>query len=313
MPNHPESTNTAALIPSDENPSPIGHNTPPGLMTAEELVAHFFGANGEPGIYNDLDNEITSLLRAIGGRDPSATPAPARVETDADNGIIASYMGRLRTTLKNTTAFRAKEKAPYLKAERFIDNSFGELEARLEKTRDILQARGDDYTARKAAEERVRRNREAAAAAEAERAAAAEAERLRQEAAATAAAAERARKPENIEKLEQKAEGLDTQAALAQVDHMMATGKADTAMVAAAQPTAEIVRTRFAAGNMATGKQVPFVQITDDTKLDMAKLWPHLPLDAKEKALKAWAKSTGHKIKMDGAIIEMRDKADYRA
>lgn len=281
-----------------------GDNRPPALLPklldADDLLLQL-GIEHQP----TADN-VTKLLAEI--RDE----APAVVETDADNGIVAAFMERLRSTIKHIETNRVGEKAPYLKAERACDQYFSGMGDRLAKARDILQARGDKYTARKVAEERAERNRIAAAAAKAADDARRETARLAQEAADKLAAAERARKPENVAKLTTAAETVGAQASMAQVDEMIANSAAENANLATMAKSADIARTRHETGHMSTAKQVPVVKIVDTALLDLNTLRPFIKEDELLKALKAWAKVTGYKKEMDGAIIGMRDAGDYR-
>lgn len=284
-------------------PARIGDNLPPepiSLRTAEDLLAYMESQ------YSKLSTDTTDLLRDI--RDN----APTVIETDADNGIVAAYMEKLRSTIKTADSHREAEKAPYLRAERAAQQFFAAMTDRLTKARAILQERGNDFTRRKVAAERAERERIAReAVAEARRKAQEEA-RLAQEAADTAAAAERARKQENIDRLTAEAEVKGAKASIAAVDTLIATSQAESAAIRAAVPSAAIARTRHDSGHLSTAKQVPHVEIVDDSLLDMKALWPFIKADVKLAALKAWAKNYNHEKGMEGAIIEMRDQADYR-
>lgn len=284
-------------------PARIGDNQPPepiSLRTADDLLEYL------KSHYGQLSTDTTALLQDI------HDGAPRIVETDADNGIIAAYMERLRSTIKTADSHREAEKAPYLRAERTAQQFFAGLTDRLTKARTILQARGDDFTKRKVARERAERERIAREAADEARRKAAEEARIANEAEEAAAAAARARKPENIERLEGVAEVRGAEASIAAVEALIATSKAESAAIIAAAPSAAIARTRHASGHLSTAKQTPYVEIVDDALLDMKALWPFIKADVKLTALKAWAKGYNHQKGMDGAVIEMRDAADYR-
>lgn len=284
----------------------IGHNNPPPTLMDADTLAMLFGSADQDGKYTPLAKDVAALLADIGATVPKV------IETDHDNGIIAAHMESLRTTLKTVGNYHEAEKAPYLTAGRFCDQFFFSFRDRLTKARDILQARGNDYTQRKIAQERAERMR---IAREAEQAAQKERERLAQierDRIAAEQAAERARKPENIAAHEDRAQDLRSTEAIAQVDAMIAADKVEDTTRAAAAPSADLARTRHVTGQLSTAKQVPFVKIEDDSKLDKAILWSLIDDDAKLKALKVYAKITKYKKPMDGAIIEMRDAADYR-
>lgn len=284
--------------------SVMGHNQP--LLRSDELMAYL------AEITADADKELTELLAEIGGRVEGIPGVPVEIKTQEENGLIAKYMARLRESTKIFDRSHDLEKAEYLKCCRIIDNHYKAHTDRIDKTKAILQKRGDAYTARLVAEERQRRQKELAEAAAKEAAAAAERQRLAQEAADALAAAERARKPENVAKHEERAEQATIKQAVAEVDHMMATSEADNAALAAAAKSATIARTRHVSGNLSTAKQVVYVEITDRTKLDFQRLLPYIKDDVLLAALKKVAEIEKCKVPMDGAIIEWRDRADYR-
>jgi len=61
------------------------------------------------------------------------------------------------------------------------------------------------------------------------------------------------------------------------------------------------------AGVTLTTKQEPYAIMTDRYKLDMSKLLPFFTDAEIEKALRGWAKTVGHREKMDGAEIGFRN------
>lgn len=300
-----------------------GHNRPPSLLSADDLIESFGkpyrpAKDGQPeqeeqpGKYLDLQKEVDRLLATIGGRIEGIPAIPTVIETDADNGRIAEAMEDLRRTHKNIETARTAEKAPYLAAERAIDNYHGAMRERIEKTRDILQKRGDIYTAKKAEEARAQRALEARRAAEeaARIAAAEQEERKRQEEAA--AAAERARKPENIAAHTATAETARTNAAMFEVDKMQAISAAENALASAKAGTASIVRTRHESGHMSTGKDVGYVEIEDIDQIPLDVIRAFLKPEHIESAVKAWAKQQDYKKPLAGCKIGKRAKADYR-
>lgn len=295
-----------STIPFDQ--AGIGHNKPPQdlLLQAEDLVIRL--GDG----YAAQQAEVTALLSDIGGRTEGVIGAPEVVETDADNGIVAAFMERLRTSVKIIETLRVREKAPYLKAERAIDQYFGGMLDRLTKTQGILQARGNRYVAWKAEEERRRRIREAEEAAEKARQEREAAELAARQQAELEAAAARARKPENIERLESEAAQKAVEADTRDVGAMVATDTARQAATAAAASTADLVRTRYDSGHMGTGKQVGYVEIDDYALIDLNQLRPYFKQADILKALGAWAKTQDYKCTMPGARIGKRDEAAYR-
>lgn len=296
----------AATVPADSIGP--GHNKPPAdmLLQADDLLARF------AEIYQPTQESVTKLLADIGGRTDGVIGAPDVIADESGNGVIAAYMESLRTTIKTVDAHREREKAPYLKAERAAQGYFAAMLTRLEKTRDILQARGNAWVAKKAAIERQRLAKEAE---DARKKAAddAEAARVAQDAAdELERAAARARKPENIAKLEDAAEAKGAEAGALTAMATVAADQAAAATMDAAAPTADLVRERFDTGHMSTGKQVGYVEVEDYSKLDLNVLRPYFKIAEIERALGAWAKTQDYKCQMEGADIGKRDAAVYR-
>ena len=92
----------------------------------------------------------------------------------------------------------------------------------------------------------------------------------------------------------------------------LAIGKAEQAHIDTLAKPADIMRTRGTDGTLSTMATEPFAEVTDRDQLDKAKLWPFFTDEAIEKALRAWAKTTGHKVSMDGASIGKRPKSVVR-
>lgn len=284
----------------------LGHNTQApdyGQRVAEQIARD----------YEELTKSTADLLA-------EARDLPKVIDDEPTLGKFASLIKRMRDTTGRIEAFQVKEKEPYLRGGQAVDSFFFGLWEKLARRNknntpgaaDILQARVNDYANRKADEERRRREEEARIARE-------EAERLRKieeeerrKAAEAAAAADRARKAENIQQHERLAEHHTAVANETQIDARLAAMKANEASAATIVKTADIVRTRFDDGAMLTARQVPVVEIIDRTKLSRELLWPFLKEEHILSALKAWAKTNGHKTPMEGALIEMRDEAVIR-
>ena len=69
------------------------------------------------------------------------------------------------------------------------------------------------------------------------------------------------------------------------------------------------MRNRGADGTLTTMARENYAEIVDEAQLDKIALWPFISLDAKEKALRQWAKTTGHSKQMSGAAIGSRSKS----
>lgn len=285
-------------VPLEIEQPTIGHNQPPdwAQMTVDRLSEE----------YADTSRQISAML------EDARQSVPAEVTNEDQLKIVTTTVVTMRDQRNKVIAFHKREKEPYLRQGQGADTFFFAMRDRLDKAMDVIGRRGNEYNLRKEAEERQRRIREAEEAAAKARAEQAERDRLQRETEEAERAAARARKPENIERLEQVAEKTGILHAVKEVDAMIAAQEADDARIAAAAPAADLVRTRFDTGHMATGKQVPFVEIVDAGELDLEKLRPYLKEDELLRALKAWAKVTGYKQKMAGAVVELRTGTVYR-
>lgn len=259
--------------------------------------------------YAELQNSVAGVLERLRG-------LPKTIETETDLEAYSSVIRDGRDLRKRLDAYHDAEKTPYLRSGQGVDQFFFGLEEKLARRKprdpagglDVADARVDDFMQRKLAAERAERER--IAREEREKA---EAIRRQQEAAAAAAReaeakAARARNAENVAAHNAEAERQRRAAEDARAAEILAEQKADDARIDAKASAADMTRTRLDTGAVATMAQVPFVQIDDVSKLDMAALWPHLKEDAILSALKSWAKVSGHRKPMAGATIELRSK-----
>lgn len=264
--------------------------------------------------YAEVETTVGLLLE-------EARALPTEIADDAEKGKFTALIKRFRDLTKRLEAFQAREKEPYLRGGQAVDQFFYGLWdkcARRDRKNkpgaaDVLMARLNDYDTRKLAEERARREREAAEAARIAREAAAE--RARQEAVAEAArlAAERARAPAKAAEKASLATAAEAQADAAGVEAVVTADKAQETHIATLAKPAEIMRHRDAeTGTLSTMATEAFAEITDADLLDKNKLWPFIKLEAKEQALRAWAKTTGHTQQMPGASIGKRPKSVVR-
>lgn len=292
-------TNTA------ENPRAVsGNNEAPDYAKAVTEQMH--------RDYAEVENTIDGLLA-------EARVLPNTVDDDESMGRFARIIKRLRDTAARIEAFRIKEKEYYLRGGNAVDGYFNAQYLRCERRNkadkpgaaDVLAARLDDYNQRKLKAEQERRRREqeeqdriARDAYEKAAREAAEAERAR-------LAAERARKIETIEQKTAIADAKDGRAELAKVEAMMAAEKAEQARMATLAKPAAMVRTRIDDALITMGTE-SYAEVVDRDKLDKAKLWPFLNDDAIAKALRAWAKTTGHTQQMEGANIGKKPKSVVR-
>jgi hypothetical protein len=284
--------NIASLAPTNEQPD-----------YAAEVMGRL---SKDYAILLETVADVLSRLRAL----------PPTIEDENTLSAYASIVTEGRDLRKRLEVYHDHEKSPYLRGgqgcDQFFFGAIDKLGRRNPKNPagglDIADARVDDFMQRKLAAERAKRAAEAAEAArilrEAEEKAAAE-RRAAQEAIEAAA---RARKPENVEAHREAAAGHAIAAQEATAAVTVAAERAEDARIDTLASAADLTRTRLDSGALATMGQVPFVQIVDVTKLDMAALWPHLKEEHILMALKAWAKVKSHKTPMAGAVIEMRNK-----
>lgn len=290
---------------TNEGPG-IGHNDP-GAGGAAERVTEQLNEN-----YGELLRNVDALLE-------EARQAPKEINSDEEMTPVVGLVKRLRDAAKRCEAHHDAEKAPHLRAGEAVDGFFFKVWEKLARRNkaakpgaaDVLTARVHDYQERKLAAEKAKRERERIEAERRERAAREEAERLQREAEEKRLAAERARKAEKIEEKTTAAQIAEGKADLAGVNAMIAGDAARQAEVAAKAKPADLVRTRTAEG-MATMPQEAYAEVDDYDKLDKAKLWPFINRGEIDKALRAWARTTGHKVEMDGARIGHRNRTNIR-
>jgi len=235
-------------------------------------------------------------------------------------GIASRLYKRLGDVAGQANAFREKEKEPYLRGGNAVDQFFfaiiDKLKRRDKKAKpgaaDRLYALIDAYQQRKLAEERAKRERDAAEALRIETAKRDAATKAAREAEELRLAAERARKPEIVVEKDSAAKVAEAKADETKVDATVATIKADEALAQTRASSADMVRTRVDGGPLNTMGKEAFAEVVNVMELDKAMLWPFINQDEIAKALRSWAKVTGHKVEMKGANIGFRDKSVIR-
>jgi hypothetical protein len=233
---------------------------------------------------------------------------------------VATIIKNQRDIAKRADGFRELVKMPHLRRGQGVDSFFFgiiDLLARRDKkskpgSSDRLQSMLTDYDNRVLAEEQERRRLAAVEAQRLARIAAEKQAELDRQAEEARAAAERARAPAQVEKKAEIAQVADVAASGAKVDATILAGKAEDAYVETLAKPADIMRSRSDEGVLATVAREGYAEIVDQSKLDFAALWPFISLDAKEKALRQWAKAQGHTVMMTGASIGFRNKSVVR-
>lgn len=245
---------------------------------------------------------------------------PLPIADDDTKGTVASVIKRIRDAATRANSFRESEKQPHYRRGQGVDMFFfgliDQLAKRDRKNRDgvgdTLQRALTDYDNRKLLEEQARRQAEADRLAREESERKAEAARLAQVAEDARLAAERARKPATTAAKDALANTAEVAATEATIDAAIATSRAEDAYVATLARPADIMRNRGHDGTLSTMQQEGYAEIEDPDLLDMAKLWPFISISEKEKAVRQWAKSTGHRQQMTGAKIGFRNKSVVR-
>ena len=301
---------TAFQIPSNHqgkiNMSMLGDNTN-AIDFAKEEVERLARE------YGQFTETVESLLDEAGA-------IPERIEDEPTKGKVASLIKRMRDAGKRIEGVREVEKVPYLRRGQGVDMFFNGLANRLFKSNkrdrdgigDSLAQRLTDYDTRILLAEQERRRKEAAEAErkarearEAEAKAAREAEERR-------LAAERARLPETRETKQEAAVAAEATASEARIEAAVAADHAEAAYVETLARPADIMRQRGADGILTTMAREFYAEVVDANLLDKEALWPFISLDAKEKALRQWAKTTGHRQQMAGASIGDRPRSVVR-
>jgi hypothetical protein len=264
----------------------------------------------EYGQFVDLTEELTAEGAALLGTiaDPDT------------KGKAASVIKRTRDAAKRVEGVRELEKMPHFRRGQGVDQFFNGLIDRLarrdKKNRpgisDQLQQELTEYDTRVLLAEQERRRKIAAEEARKAAAAAAEQARLAREAEEARLAAERARKPETQAAKEEVAQVAEAQASEARIEATVQADVAEAAYVDTLAKPAEIMRQRGDDGTLTTMQREFYAEVVDANLLDKEALWAFVSLDAKEKALRQWAKNTGYRQQMAGASIGSRPKSVVR-
>jgi hypothetical protein len=289
-------------------------NTTPGIGDNTQAIDY---AKEE---VDRLGRDYAETVRGVETLEDEFEAAPVEIADDEEKGIVASLIKRMRDADKRVEGLREIEKTPYLRRGQGVDQFFGRLAERLFKRNkrdrngaaDTLQERLTAYDTKKLREEQERRRKEAEEAARIAREEAAKAAKAAREAEEARLSAERARKAENVAAKTVLADVAEQEAAAAQIEAAGAAEAAEAAYVETLARPADIMRNRGADGTLTTMAREFYAEIEDETKLNKEILWTFISLDAKEKALRQWARNTGHRQQMAGAKIGDRPKSVVR-
>lgn len=274
-----------------------------------------------------LASDYAEVVKNLGNLLEEARAQPSIIEDDQQALNCGAVIKRFKDLDNRLENVRNVEGEPFLRSKNAVDAFFFALRDKIGRRNkndrkatagavDILQARINDHQDRKIAAERAR-----LAAEQAER------ERVAREAARKAAeearvaeearqAALRARKPETQQAKGAAADAQEGTSTRARIEAEQAEQAAEEARLASLAKPSDIARVRGSdaagAGVTLTVAQEPYAEVVDSTKLGMAALWPFFTEAEKEKALRAWARTTGHRVQMDGAKIGFRNKGVTR-
>lgn len=285
------------------------------------------GSNQAPDyakrVTEQMARDYSALLESVDTLLAKAREAPNEATTEQDALTLGAIVKEIRDADKRAEAYRTAEKEPHLRAEQAVDQFFFAIRDKLARRNprdrtqragaaDILQARINDFLERKRIEEEERRRREADELARIAR------QKAEEQAAAARAeeearlAAERARKPETVAEKQAEADRAAEVASAAKVEAQVAQEQATDAHIATLAKPADLVRTRGDDGVLLTQAREPYAILIDRAQLDWTKLAPFFTDAEVEKALRGWAKTTGHSQQMPGAEIGHRRKGVTR-
>lgn len=253
------------------------------------------------GVTDRLEQDYGELLNNAKDTIADADELPHTVETSIDVSAIAAVVVKLRDLAARGESHRKAEKEPHLRAGEMVDAFFfRRVKEPLDNKRKQLGARLDVYKQRQLAEERARREAEAAAARKAQE----EARRKQEEA---DAAARRAR---SEEAKEQRA----AEAAAARVENEMAAAEAEKTLLSTMARAGKMVGERFEGdrAGQVTMRKTPVVFIEDVAKIDLERLRFYMKEEHILMALRAWAKATNYEEAMPGATVALRESTVVR-
>lgn len=306
-----DATDTAPLAPIG-----LGHNTPPlpALISEQENFAQTV-----TDFLNERFGEAKALTKTLLAEYAAMPKAIDGAET---KGKYTTLIKRIRDHAKTMVAYHEKEATNYLRGKQAVDQTFfgdiDQLSRRDKKNKpgaaDELLAILTAYDTEMLRQEQARRQRIADEAARKAREDQERADALAQQAELDRLAAERARKPEKIEEKKEIAVETEVAATTAAATAEVSMGAAQAARIDTFTKPADLMRTRGSDGTLSTMQTEPFAEIVPgkDSLLDKDKLWPFIPLGAKEQALRAYAKVTAYNVPMEGAEIGRRPKSVVR-
>lgn len=271
-----------------------------------------------------LAKDYVGLTDSLADLKAEAEAFPRGVNDDAEALARGAVIKKLRDLDSRAEGVRVLEKEPHLRRGNAVDAFFGvirdQIGRRVRTAKpgliDMLQCDINEYQERKIAAERARQEAERREAERLAREAAAKAAREAQAAEEARQKAERARLEETRARAGALADAREREAADRAREAAALAERAEEARLASLQPVAEIARVRGSdqsgAGVTLTMAREPFAQLVDRNKVNMEMLRPYFTDAEIEKALRGWAKATGHRVAMEGAEIGHRNKGVTR-
>lgn len=249
----------------------MGHNI--GNVPSPEVIAEYLAESykGDVARANDLLEAFDRV--------------PEKIEDEETNKRAADFAKKLASHVRVLENDHKGEKQPYLDGGRAVDGFFKGLADKLKVAKGNVEKRQTVFANAKAAEERKRRDEEARIA------------RERAEKEAQAAL--------------DRAAALPADAADAALDDAIALeDQANVAAEATQASNAELSRTRTDLGVVSSLNTFWDFEIENKDALDLDKLRPYLPMDAIEKATRAYVKAGGRDL--NGARIFQNTKVVNR-
>ena len=243
--------------------------------------------HNRPPLAETLAVDHAALAADIEALAKEANAGPKEIKTEADLESASKIILKVRPLAAKVEKTRVEEKEPHLSAGREVDAFFRVHADRLSRIADFFQKEADKYTRAKADEER----RKAAAAAQ----------KLRDEQTAREAAAAKAQESNRLKTAENH-EAKAGEAAYA----------AEAAEARAAAPAAELTRTRFAGGGLATAKTEWNFAIENLQAIPLETIRPFLKPEVIEQAVRAFVKINKNAIPIPGVRIFEDVKASIR-
>lgn len=238
---------------------------------------------------DDLGIKHADILARADELLAAALRVPDTVGDDETAGKVGDFIKQITACGKAAESARVSEKEPHLAASRVVDGFFKAVTDPLDKAKKGIESRLTVFL--RAKEEAARKERERIAAEE-------------------RAAAEAARKAaEEAEKAAQDSAGLATAIDAAEAARK-AQADAETATKAAEVKAAELSRSRGEYGSLASLRTFMDFADLDRATLDLEALRHHLPVEALEKAVRAYIKAGGRELR--GVRIYENTQASVR-